>query len=331
LLGVLGVSARGSSAQEPPAQETPPPTSTTEKKPTTGFLAGAELRAESIKQLGPGDLLLEGAVTISSDRARMQADRLSIREERYIEAEGNVLVVWLGNRISGTRMTYDLEEDRGVIENAIGQVEPEFYFTADRAEKIGADRIFLDSATVTTCTQPVPYWSFSVSSAKIRIDHYARMWNLRLRALHVPVFYLPYMVWPVKRDRAAGLLLPKFGSTRDRGDVITEAFFLPLGDSADVTLFGEYYTKAGWGGGGEFELIPNRDGAAHVSGFYIQDRVAGFDRYRLTYKQTQTFVNGFRMIADVNQVGSSSRETAAGRASTSARSGESSSSSTERA
>jgi LPS-assembly protein len=266
------------------------------------MLGAAELRAERILQLGPGDLVLEGSVTISSERARMQADRISIKDERYVEAEGNVLVVWGVNRMSGTRMTYDLEEERGSIENAMGQVDPEFYFTAKSAEKVGDDWIYLDTATVTTCTQPIPYWSFHVSSAKIHVDHYAYMKNLRLRAKVVPVFYLPYMVWPVKRERAAGLMIPTFGSTSDRGDVITEAFYLPIGRSADATFFAEYYTLAGWGGGGELEVLPNRDGEAHLSGFYIDDQVAGAGRYRVTYKQTQQFVNGFRMVADINQV-----------------------------
>jgi hypothetical protein len=293
----------GLRAQESATPATPAPPAPGEKPATTTrMLGGAELRAEVIRQLGPGELELVGSVTISSETARMQADRISIREERYVVAEGNVLVVWGPNRLSGTRMEYDLQEKRGSVENAMGQVDPEFYFTADRAEKVGDDWVYLDSATVTTCTQPVPYWSFSVSSAKIHVDHYAYMKNLRLRAKKVPVFYLPWMAWPVKQDRAAGLLLPTFGATSDRGRVITEALFVPLGQSADMTLFGEYYTIAGWGGGGEFRIIPNRDGDAHLSGFYIDDQVAGFPRWRITFKETQTFVNGFRMVADINQV-----------------------------
>lgn len=265
-------------------------------------LGDVSLSAEKLRQTGPGDYELVGAVSVVAGNARIQADRLSIREGRYVLAEGNVLVVWSGNRMTGTRMTYDLEGGRGVIENATGSVEPEFYFTAARAEKVGEDRVVLEHATVTTCTQPVPYWSFSVSKARIRLDHYAHMTHLRVRAKRVPLFYLPYMVWPVKRDRAAGLLFPTSGTTRNRGQVLTLPLFLPIGSSADITLFGEYYTKAGWGGGGELVVLPNRAGRLSLSGFYIQDRVAGFGRWRVTYKQTQDFLNGFRLVADINEV-----------------------------
>jgi len=177
---LLLLAPRGIGAQTPAK----PPAQQPQEKPTTmtRMLGGAELRAEKIRQTGPGELELEGSVTISTEHARMQADKISIKDERYVVAEGNVLAVWGPNRLSGTRMEYDLQEKRGTVENAMGQVDPEFYFTADKAEKVGDDWIYLDSATVTTCTQPVPYWSFSVSSAKIHIDHYAYMKNLRLRA-----------------------------------------------------------------------------------------------------------------------------------------------------
>ena len=86
--------------------------------------------------------------------------------------------------------------------------------------KIGDDDVRLKAATVTTCTQPVPYWSFSVSSATIRMENYARMWNVRVRASRVPFFYLPYLIWPIKQDRASGLLLPELQISQDRKSVV---------------------------------------------------------------------------------------------------------------
>lgn len=263
---------------------------------------GVRLCAATIRLLEKGSYEASGDVTIVSEEARIQADRIALRDERYLTAEGHVLVVWKSNRITGDSMSYDLETRLGVVENATGELDPEFYFTARRAEKIGEDRVLLEGANVTTCTQPVPYWSFAVSTAEVHLDHYAQLWNLRLRAGKLPIFYLPYLVWPVKPDRAAGVLLPNFGSTRNRGRVLSVPVFLPLGKSADVTLYGEYYTIAGWGAGAEFRAIPNPEGAAALSGYYIWDQVTDAGRYNWKYQQTQTFVNGFRMVADWEQV-----------------------------
>ncbi len=259
-----------------------------------------------------GAIVAEGAVTIEAGFGRIQADRITFREGHLVEAEGNVLLVWGNNRISGTRMTYDLGMDndpdpekrvaRGVIENAVGQVDPEFYFDARQVDTIGDDRVVLHHATVTTCTQPVPYWSFHVSTAKIKLEGYAHLFNLRPAIKRVPFFYLPYLVWPVKRERAPGLLFPEFGATSQRGYFMSIPVFVPMGPSADVTLFPEYYTIGGWAAGAKLRVVPNRDGYAEAEVQYIADQVTDASRYRVQLKQTQNFLSGFRMVSDVDIV-----------------------------
>jgi lipopolysaccharide assembly outer membrane protein LptD (OstA) len=309
LLGALAAGAQG------------PPAPAAEKAQASGLPPGLSLSAVSIRQdEKDGAIVAEGEVTIRSETgARIQADRISFRERRIVEAEGNVLVVWEGNRISGTRMHYDMgipddpDPDkriaRGVIEHAIGQVEPEFYFKARRVETIGEDRVVLHHAEVTTCTQPVPYWSFHVSKAKVRIDGYAHLFNLRPAIGKAPFFYLPYLLWPVKRDRAPGLLFPEFGTTSTRGRLISVPVFVPIGPSLDITMTPQWYQLAGWGLGARLRAVPNQDGYMEASTNYIWDEVSGREvqrqwvgRYRALLKQTQTFRNGFRMVSDMDIV-----------------------------
>ncbi len=269
-------------------------------EPETSLPKGLVIDFQKLTHTEQGDLLFTGPVTLTWRKSRIQADLLSLREERYVVAEGNVLVIWGGNRIFGTRMDYDLETERGQIDDAFGQIESDYFFWAKRAEKIGADQVRLKSATVTTCTQPVPYWSFSVTNATIRVDHYARMWNVRLRARKLPMIYIPFLVWPVKQDRAAGLLMPEFHTTQNRGRAISQDLFIPIGRSADLTLMTRYYTVAGLGGGAEVRFVPNSQGAGSLYSFYIRDKIEGKGRYRASYNQTQQFQNGFRMVADIN-------------------------------
>jgi hypothetical protein len=304
--GVLAQEQEGSASREPSTL------------PQNELLEDLEIRVWGPwRQTAERDYVFDGKVTISSGQQRIQADRLELTDGRYIEATGNILVVWQGNRISGARLTYDLETERGVIEKAIGQVQGDFIFWAKKAEKIGDRTVRLESATVTTCTQPVPYWSFSVSSATVTIEKYARMWNVVARATKVPFFYSPYLLWPVKQDRSLGLLLPEFGTNDNLGELVSLPLFIPIGRSADLTVFGEYFTKAGLGIGGDFRIIPNRNGAARLQGFYIDDQVSTElvrdasgqlteqligSRYNFVYQQTQQFANGFRMNADINAV-----------------------------
>jgi lipopolysaccharide assembly outer membrane protein LptD (OstA) len=291
----------------------PGPARAENKAEAQGLPPGVKLSAQHIGAAEKdGTIVAEGAVTIEAGFGRIQADRITFREGHLVEAEGNVLIVWGTNRISGTRMAYDMgkKDDpdpekriaRGVVENAVGQVDPEFYFEARSVETIGDDRVVLHHASVTTCTQPVPYWSFRVSTAKIKLEGYAHMFNLRPTIKKFPFFYLPYLVWPVKRERAPGLLFPEFGATSKRGTFISIPVFLPLGPSADITLLPEYYTIGGWAFGAKLRVIPNRDGYAEAQAQYIDDQVTGAGRYRVQLKQTQNFLSGFRMVSDIDIV-----------------------------
>ena len=295
------------------AASVPQPANAADTVAASGLPPGVKLSAQRISADDKsGAIVAEGEVTIEAGFGRIQADRITFREGHLVEAEGNILLVWGTNRISGTRMTYDmgLKDDpdpekriaRGVIENAVGQVDPEFYFDARQVETIGDDRVVLHHATVTTCTQPVPYWSFKVSTAKIKLEGYAHMFNLRPTVKKVPIFYLPYLLWPVKRERAPGLLFPEFGATSGRGYFLSLPVFVPLGPTADITISPQYYTIGGWAAGAKLRLIPNRDGYAEAQAQYVWDQVTNADRYRVQLKQTQNFVNGFRMVSDVDIV-----------------------------
>jgi hypothetical protein len=283
----------------------PPATAQADLPPEERFeldlTEGTEIIFDELTQTEDG-AVLTGPVTIRNGDTLIQADRVIYRNRRDIVAEGNVLLIWQANRIFGTRLEYDFETGHGLMEQASGQASDQYIFWAKRAEKIGEDLIKLKNATFTTCTQPTPYWSFNVSSATIRLDKYARMWNPRLVASRIPFFYMPYVVWPVKEKRAAGLLFPEFFTSEKLGNGVNQQLFIPIGQSADVTLQATHYSDAGTGFGGEFRFLPTRRGAAALRGFYIDDKVTGMPRWNFEYKQEQQFNNGFRMVADITQI-----------------------------
>jgi LPS-assembly protein len=289
-----------------PEETTGEPSATAERSATLGqFPPGVEVfgALDGSVRMGPdGEVVIEGPVSVTHKGARFQADRMTFRDERWLDAVGNVLVVWQTNRITGASMLYDLSPGEGTILDAMGQVDPEYQFVAEEVRKVGDNLVYLKKAQITTCTQPTPYWSFRVSSARVRIDGYAKMWNARFRYGKVPFLYFPFLFWPIKDGRAPGLLLPEIGTTQDRGQVFHVPLFVPLGRSADVTLTASHYTIAGTGFGADVRAVPNENGQLEVQGYWIDDKVSGTDRWRFRYEQNQTFRNGFRMLADVDSV-----------------------------
>src|SRR4029077_9562046 len=98
----------------------------------------------------------------------------------------------------------------------------------------------------------------------------ALLWNSVFRIKNVPVFYLPFMYYPISSSgRQTGFLMPGYGHDTYRGQTFSDAFFLVLGRSMDATLNYEYTSKAGSGYGGEYRYIqaPGSEGNARSQGF----------------------------------------------------------------
>ena len=152
----------------------------------------------------------EGAVTIRHRDMRLVADRVVYNEQtKEVVADGNVVLDTGPDRLQGEHLELNLDTRIGFMERAQGFLQT-YYFTGERIEKRGPDHYFLRGGTFTTCEGVLPDWSFHATSTEVTVDEYLSAWNPTLRIKRLPVFYFPYAIFPVKRDRATGLLIPSF-------------------------------------------------------------------------------------------------------------------------
>ena len=262
-----------------------------------------ELSAGAGSVFGKDELLLKGYVDIRYGDLRLQADSV-----RYLPAtkdcfaEGNVVLDSGSTRLTAQRVEYNLGTETGSFYQARGYAEPSFYFEAAEVRKLDKDHFAIQDATFTTCTQPVPYWSFKVARGTIHLENYAYLHHVSFRAEHVPIFYSPYLLWPIKEDRATGLLFPEFGYSRTRGFVLSNAFYWAIRRNMDATFFLDYYAKAGVGEGLEYRYVPSAGGKGQFTGAYIHDQVVDRDRYSFNLNHRQDLPNDYRLVASLNSV-----------------------------
>ncbi len=298
-----------------------------EKKPKSDLLsragaAGAapEMSAGQIVQTSPGEFQLTGDVDFRYGSSRLFADQVRYSEASHlVTAEGNVVIQFEANQISGDRVEVNLETGYAVIENARGYFEPDVVLEAKKLERIGEETFRITKGRITTCTQPTPYWSFSVGSAIVEIGKYARMTNAAFKLGRIPAFYSPYLIWPIKEERSPGLLLPQIGFTSKRGPFISNALFLPLGRSMDATLQMDFFNGRvsadveqlpQSGQGLEFRYVPGSAGSGLITGYFLEEKFRPFpgadeevrDRYHLSLTHTQRLPWGFKLLGDINTV-----------------------------
>ena len=140
----------------------------------------------------------------------------------------------------------------------------------------------------TSCRGDSPPWSFGVSQARVEVEGYAHVRNATMRVQRVPVFYFPYILWPVKQERTSGLLIPNIGYSQNRGSYLGLAYFQVLGRSYDTTWYTDFYSEEYYGLGSEFRYRPSEEMEGQVQGYAIRDPVEDDTRWKVRFDHEST-------------------------------------------
>lgn len=279
--------------------------------------------ADRFSVAGPPEkrvFVYEGNVDARIGVYRLQADKVTVYEaENRVVAEGNVVFDQQlergAQRITGSRAEWNYATKTGYFVNSTGftnqtQDGTVLYFTAERVEKAGADLIVITNGEVTSCDEEVPKWSFRARRAEIRLNDRVRLSSPGFYVKGVPLLRLPYASVPIKRrDRASGFLTPTFSASGSKGVRLSNAYYLTLGRSADLTLRGDIYTARGLGFGADLRTRANARSYLNAGFFAVKDRLfgkkAGPDApdqggSSLYVEGVHYFPNGFLAVADID-------------------------------
>lgn len=243
----------------------------------------AELLEEPVEdtRVTPDDLpaqqqpRFETRVTIKADWIAYDVENESIR------ARGNVSIETADDTILAEEAEVDLTKEIGNLEQAtIVRKDNQLHLEGEKIEKTGVKTYRIEDGWVITCKLEegeIPPWSFSSSEATIEQGGYAVLKNARFNVKEVPIFYLPYLIVPVKDSRQTGLLLPEITNSSRDGFGFNLPLFLNLSESIDATLFAEYYSDRGFMPGAEFRYVLNDSSKGKFSGNYLSDDLSDSD------------------------------------------------------
>lgn len=259
----------------------------------------------------------EGDVDARIGTYRLQADKVTVYDAtNKVIAEGNV-VFDQGDqqRITGSRAEWNYRTKTGFFINSTGYSNQtndgtRMYFTADRVERVSLDAIIVINGEITACDEQVPKWSFRSKRAKIKTGDRVKISSPTFRVKNVPIIFLPYASLSLKRtDRQSGFLTPTFSASGQKGFRVSEAYYLTLGRSADLTLRGDLFSRRGLGIGGDLRTRANSRSFFNMGFYAVRDRMFGPKADAQHPDQggssfyidaVHFFPNGFLAAADVN-------------------------------
>ena len=263
--------------------------------------SGLIIKADHMEQVDKEHRTATGYVDISYQQQRLQADKVTYSVSTLeFTAEGNAVLEQKDMKLACDKMVFNMKTQTGVFYNARLTVKDEFIIEAEKIEKIEEDKFRVNNVVFTSCTQPTPHWSISCGEATVHLDHYITMRGPTLKVKNMPVFYSPYLKWPLKGERSTGFLLPSIGSSSLRGMIFSNAFFWAINRSMDATFSLDYNSKFGWGRGAQYRYVLDERSQGSAYGYYLVDRVTGSKRYNLKLFHNQQLGWGFRAGASVD-------------------------------
>jgi LPS-assembly protein len=194
-----------------------------------------------------------GGVVISGRGVQAQADEATFNTaSKEAALSGSVRFATPQGSIGAAAAAVNLESETGTFSEADFYLEEGNYgVQASEAKKLSETEFELLGCQLSTCACEDPEtkpWSIRARRGHITAEGYAHTYDATLRIYDVPVLYTPYLVFPVKQERASGLLAGQYGFGSDDGLAIRQPIFGVIDDHTDITVTPFVETRTRFGG-----------------------------------------------------------------------------------
>lgn len=233
---------------------------------------------------------LFGNAKVSQTGETLTADYIKLNlANRTVEAKGNCVYYSTETTVHCEELHFNLDTRAGSIIG--GKVSNgAFLLSGKRINKLGDGKFQTHEAEYTTCRDCPGSWSFVGKDVDMAFGGYAYMSNVTAKIKDTPVFWLPYLVIPIKTERQTGLLFPRLGYSQRDGFRLFQPFFWAISRSTDMTIGGGNFSERGLRAEveGRYVLSPKSDGV--INYYYNQDKrefSPKRDRWAVKFEQKQ--------------------------------------------
>lgn len=239
----------------------------------------------------------EATRTVDSDYAFLDDNT------RDVTAEGNVIYEDMGDRIEAERIQINLETKKGDLEKARVFIKTgNVYINGQEIEKTGESQYKIKKGKFTTCGWDRPEWTFTSDDVDITVQGYAKTRSTTFHILGVPVFYIPWGIFPVKTDRSSGFLMPEMALSSFNGARLKLTYFWAISQDTDATLSAEYMSLRGTMPTVQYRYFIREDLKGQMEGSIISDDEYGGTRYQYKISHEQVFFQDLKFKANIWQV-----------------------------
>jgi LPS-assembly protein len=161
-------------------------------------------------------------------------------------------------------------------------------------------KVQLEQVRYTTC--PVGNEDWMLQASSIDLDTAAQSGvgkHVLMRFKDVPIFYTPYISFPLGDERKSGLLFPEFGHSTTNGYQLQVPYYFNLAPNYDLTLTPGILSARGVQLGAEFRYLTAGSHGTLDGILLPSDKQTHSDRDYFHVTDTTDLTRGLRFDADI--------------------------------
>jgi LPS-assembly protein len=145
---------------------------------------------------------------------------------------------------------------------------------AQLAELQNENQTAMQTVRFTTCDEGSDVWY--LKAASLYLDHEEGQgvaYNARVELLHVPIFYFPYVSFPIDDRRKSGFLLPSLAVDEKTGTILSTPYYWNIAPHRDATIVPTLISKRGLLLETEFRYLNSSNSGQLDVGFLGSDQL----------------------------------------------------------
>ncbi len=262
----------------------------------------------------------------------IETDDATVDAEGHAVVNGRVIVRQDARTVAADSMTYDRNTGKMTVTGKVDFEDPKLRIKSESgdydalagadfdkanfqilerngrgfAQKMSATpdgKVSLDQVRYTTC--PVGNQDWMLQASSINLDTTAESGvgrDVVMRFKDVPIFWTPYISFPLGDDRKSGVLFPSFGHSGTNGYQLEVPYYFNLAPNYDLTLSPGELSARGVYLGEQFRYLTNSSHGVIDGSFLPDDKQLHSNRTYFHFNDVTDLAQGLRFDTDVTSV-----------------------------
>jgi LPS-assembly protein len=275
--------------------------------PTTGDASQAmsDVQADRLESPDSNFFQLYGDVRLQRLDELLRADRVDYTKDTtaYL-ATGNVRYQDRSQLFAASRMQGTTTPEHGTADDVRFQLlTSRGNGTAKQVTVLDPDHAMYAEGSFSTCDPDNRVWELrSRDMTADQTTGVGRAHDVTLRLKGVPILWLPYMRFPINKQRQSGFLYPQIGYSSHSGFYFGIPYYFNLAPNYDATLTPRIYSERGLMLGTEFRYLLGGSSGIFQANYMPNDRLADRDRGFLHFQDSTYLAQGWAFNANINRV-----------------------------